>query len=135
MSTNLQDRFTAILSNPHASRTVIPVIFEILEKWSFSVEDQIIVLGLSEEKTLRDWRASPENVKLTFDLIERISYILGIFKSLEILLPDPQVADNWLSTPNDNPKFKGTAPKSSVLSGLISDLAAVRNFLKVQENT
>jgi len=61
--------------------------------------------------------------------------ILGIFKSLEILLPDPQMTDNWLSTPNDNYIFNGAAPKLSMLSGLIADLAAVRDFLDVQENT
>ena len=31
----------------------------------------------------------------------------GIFKALEILLPDPDIADRWLSTPNDNSFFNG----------------------------
>lgn len=45
------------------------------------------------------------------------------------------MTDNWLSTPNDNYIFNGAAPKLSMLSGLIADLAAVRDFLDVQENT
>jgi hypothetical protein len=71
---------------------------------------------------------------MTDDRIERISYILGIFKSLETLLPDPQIVDNWLSTPNDNFLFNGAPPKSRLLTCAIADLAAVRDFLTPQKN-
>lgn len=68
------------------------------------------------------------------DIIERISLILGIFKSLQILLPAPHLADAWLSSPNDSSVFNGAPPKSLLLSGAIDDLAAVRNFLSYEEN-
>lgn len=132
MTRNLSDEFIAIQSNPEVSGIVLPVIFEILSKWSFGVEDQMIVLGLSEEQALHYWKAHPEDVEMMPDLIERISYMLGIFKSLEVLLQDPQIADNWLSTPNDNKLFNGEPPKSLLLSGTLADLATVRNFLDTQ---
>ena len=53
------------------------------------------LLGLSNEKTLYNWKSQPEKAKLTRDLLERASYILGIYKSLQILLPDQVLADQW----------------------------------------
>jgi|TARA_R110001599_G_scaffold267834_2_gene468743 hypothetical protein len=134
MESSILARFTEIQSNPNASRVVLPVIFDIFTKWSLSMSSQLILLGLSEEKALRDCRETPEEVELSLDLIERISLILGIFKSLQILMPVPHLADAWLKTPNDGPVFNGAPPKSHLLSGEIADLAAVRNYLSYQEN-
>src|SRR6202030_3048382 len=39
----------------------------------------------------------------------RISYLVGIYKSLHILLPD-DLADGWVTQPNDNLLFRGQAP-------------------------
>jgi hypothetical protein len=77
-------------------------------------------------------RASQQKAKLTRDLLERASYILGIYKSLEVLLPDPKLADQWLATPNDNPLFNGTAPLDRLLAGQVVDLAVVRDFLDAE---
>ena len=90
------------------------------------------MLGLSNEKTLYNWKNHPEKAKLTRYLLERASYIFGIFKSLEILLPDSTLADRWLTTSNDNPVFNGTAPLDRVLAGQVTDLALVRNFLDAE---
>ena len=130
MPANRLDQLSAIQSNPEIGGVVLPAIFKILGLWSFSLQDQMIVLGLRDDRLLQDWKANPERVELTPDIIERISYILGIFRSLEILLPDPQIADNWLSTPNDHSVFNGALPKSRLLCGSIADLAVVRDFLQ-----
>ena len=93
------------------------------------------LLGLSNEKTLYNWKSQPETVRLTRDLLERASYILGIYKSLQILLPDEALADQWLSTPNDNPLFNGTAPLDRLLGGQVMDLAVVRDFLDTERGS
>lgn len=112
--------------------SLLPAIFNIFGRWSLTGAQQMALLGLSNEKTLYNWKSHPEKAKLTRDLLERASYILGIFKSLEILLPDPVLADRWLTTPNDNPVFSGTAPLDRVLAGQVTDLALVRNFLDAE---
>ena len=66
-------------------------------------------VGAQQREDLYNWKSQPGKAKLTRDLLERASYILGIYKSLEILLPDEGLADQWLATPNDNPLFNGTA--------------------------
>ncbi|MCB1690154.1 MAG: DUF2384 domain-containing protein [Halioglobus sp.] len=114
---------------PSVSSSLLPAIFTIFSQWRLTGAQQMTLLGLSNEKTLYNWKSRPEKAKLTRDLLERTSYILGIYKSLEILLPDEGLADQWLATPNDNPLFNGTAPLDRLLAGQVVDLAVVRNFL------
>ena len=114
------------------SSSLLPVIFNIFSQWGLTGAQQMILLGLSNKKTLYNWKRQPEKTKLTRDLLERTSYILGIYKSLEILLPDRALADQWLSSPNDNPLFNGAAPLDRLLAGQMVDLAVVRNFLNAE---
>ncbi len=114
------------------SSSLLPAIFTIFSQWHLTVTQQMTLLGLGNEKTLYNWKSQPKKAKLTRDLLERASYILGIYKSLQILLPDEALADQWLSTPNDNPLFNGTAPLDRLLADQVVDLAEVRNFLDAE---
>lgn len=111
---------------------LLPAIFNIFSQWRLTGAQQMTLLGLGNEKTLYNWKNQPEKAKLTRDMLERASYILGIYKSLQILLPDQALADRWLSKPNDNPLFNGTAPLDRLLAGQVVDLAVVRNFLDAE---
>ncbi len=119
---------------PGVTRALLPAIFAIFSQWRLTGAQQMTLLGLSNEKTLYNWKSRPEKAKLTRDLLERTSYILGIFKSLQVLLPDQALADEWLATPNDNPLFNGTAPLDRLLAGQVVDLAVVRNLLDAQRS-
>ena len=112
--------------------SLLPAIFKIFSHWRLTGAQQMTLLGLSNEKTLYNWKSQPVKAMLTLDLLERASYILGIYKSLQILLPDQALADQWLSTPNYNPLFNGTAPLDRLLAGQVVDLAVVRNFLDAE---
>jgi hypothetical protein len=92
----------------------------------------MILLGLSNEKTLYNWKSRPNKAKLSRDFLERASYILGIYRALQILFPDKECSDQWLHSPNDNPMFGGSAPMEKMLGGFVVDLAAVREFLDSQ---
>ena len=120
---------------PSVPRAVLPAIFNIFKLWHLTGAQQMILLGLSNEKTLYNWKKKPEKAKMSRDLLERASYILGIYKSLQILLPDPVLADRWLSTPNDNPLFNGTPPIDRLLAGHVTDLATVRNHLDAERGS
>ena len=71
---------------------MLPAIFNIFSQWRLTDAQQMTLLGLGNEKTLRNWKKQPEKVRLTRDMLQRASYILGIYKSLQILLPDPILA-------------------------------------------
>ena len=112
--------------------SMLPAIFNIFSLWCLTGAQQMTLLGLSNERTLYNWKSRPEKAMLTRDLLERASYILGIYKSLQILLPDQALADQWLYTPNYNPLFNGTAPLDRLLAGQVVDLAVIRNFLDAE---
>jgi Antitoxin Xre-like helix-turn-helix domain/Antitoxin Xre/MbcA/ParS C-terminal toxin-binding domain len=103
--------------------------FNIAQHWQLSSNQMQILLGLSVESTFYNWKKKPEQAILSNDLLERLSYIFGIYKALQILLPDPNIADNWLSLPNSHPLFNGSKPIERLLSGKIADLYVVRQYL------
>ncbi|WP_373007002.1 MbcA/ParS/Xre antitoxin family protein [Hyphomonas sp.] len=64
--------------------------------------------------------------------MERASYLLGIYRALQILFADEAQSDQWLHAPNDNPLFGGAAPIEKMLDGFVVDLAVVREHLDSQ---
>jgi hypothetical protein len=109
---------------------VLPGIFRLLgEEWRLNNEQQMRLLGLSSRQTLANWKKAPAGATLSRDLQERLSYLLGIYKSLRILFPDPELARGWLFSPNANRAFGGEPPMARLLNGLVVDLAFVRQFL------
>ncbi|MEH6501654.1 MAG: MbcA/ParS/Xre antitoxin family protein [Pseudoalteromonas distincta] len=126
MTTNLE----IIQQDSQTAKTALTAIFRILNMWHLTDTQQARLLGLHDEKALHNWRAHPESASISTDLIERASYILGIYKSLQILFPNPDNADRWLITCNDNPLFNGQAPIEHMMTGNITDLATVRRCLE-----
>ena len=64
--------------------------------------------------------------------LERISYILGIYKALQLLLPDTRAADEWIRRPNEAAVFGGRSALDRMLSGNVADLYIVRQYLDAQ---
>lgn len=109
---------------------ILPGIFRLLgEEWGLNNEQQMRLLGLSSRQTLANWKKAPAAATLSRDLQERLSYLLGIYKSLRILFPEQELGRRWLFSPNSNKAFAGEAPITRLLNGLVVDLAFVRQFL------
>lgn len=117
------------------SRVLLPSLFNIFKLWRLNGREQMALLGLTNEKTLYNWKRHPEKAQLTPDLIERASYLLGIYKSLQILFPTKENADRWLTNPNDNALFNGQPPMQRLLAGQVMDLATVRQHLDAVRGT
>ncbi len=115
-------------------KALLPALFNIFGHWGLTGKQQMVLLGLTNEKTLYNWKSQPEKAKLSKDTLERCSYLLGIYKSLQILLPDPELADACLTTPNDHAFFNATTPLSRMLAGQVIDLAEVRHFLDAERS-
>ncbi len=101
----------------------------IAEAWGLSVDEQIRLLGEPARSTFFAWRKAPEAAKLSRDTLERLSNLLGIYKSLQILLPDAAAADGWVRQPNTAPLFGGRSALDRMLAGNVVDLHAVRRYL------
>jgi hypothetical protein len=103
--------------------------FNIARDWNLSAEEQIVLLGSPSRSTFFKWKAAPETARLGRDTLERLSLLLGIYKALQILLPQPSAADTWIKRPNSAPPFGGRRALDRMLAGNISDLVAVRQYL------
>jgi len=101
----------------------------IAQAWELSVDEQLALLGEPPRSTFFAWRKQPEKATLPRDTLERLSNILGIYKSLQILLPDAAAADNWLRQPNTAAPFGGGTALARMLAGNVSDLNLVRRYL------
>jgi hypothetical protein len=100
--------------------------FLIMDSWGVSAEDARILLGAPAERTYYAWRAG-NAVRVPSDTLRRIGYVAGIYKALQILYSDPQLADSWVKRPNK--AFAGQSPLRRMCAGDVTDLAAVRDYL------
>jgi len=71
----------------------------IAQLWNLSIPEQLALLGIASRSTYFKWRKEP-HPRLPRDTLERLSYLLGIYKALQLLLPDTRAADEWLRRPN-----------------------------------
>jgi len=108
----------------------IKVFFNISLAWNLTDEEQIILLGSPNRLNFYQWKRDPSTARLSRDVLERISYILGIYKALQILFPDPIAADGWVNKPNSESMFNGGSAKQRILSGNVSDLRFLRQYLE-----
>ena len=103
-------------------------VFNIAQEWGLSDAELQVLLGVSGRSTFYRWKkdlsATPSP-----DLLDRLSYILGIYKALGILLPIREHALSWIKRPNNNPLFGGLRPLDRMLGGGIADLFLVRSHL------
>jgi hypothetical protein len=64
--------------------------------------------------------------------VYRLSYIFGIYKDLQMLVPNARLADAWATKPNDAPLFGGRAPIERMCDGDLTQLALVRRYLDAE---
>jgi hypothetical protein len=105
--------------------------FRLADVWNLRVAEQRKLLGDPAESTFYKWKRDQDG-NPGRDVIERISYLLGIFKALQILFPDPAQADAWLRKPNQAALFGGHSALERMLSGNVADLYVVRQYLDAQ---
>ncbi len=113
------------------SGPALRTFFRIAQLWNLSNDEQMILLGISARSTYYKWKKNTD-VVLSRDTLERISYILGIYKSLQILLPDKKLADEWIKRPNSAPLFDGRSALDLMMSGRVADLFIVRQYLDAE---
>jgi Protein of unknown function (DUF2384) len=103
----------------------------IADLWHLSIAEQLTLLGITSRSTYFKWRKEAQP-RLPRDTLERLSYLMGIYKALQLLLPDARAADEWIRRPNDAPQFGGKSALERMLSGNVVDLYTVRQYLDAQ---
>ncbi len=109
------------------SQSALKGFFRLTTAWNLRDEDARELLGGLSSSAFYDWKKNPDRL-LEVDRITRISYLLGIYKSLHILYGD-KLADEWVQLPNTNPIFAGRTPLAFMLGGGLLAMQSVRRLL------
>ena len=119
------------LNTGKVSAPALRTLFRIADAWKLSNKEVMVILGSPPRSTFYKWKQG-EQLILPHDVLERISYIFGIYSALQVLLPKPEAADEWIKKPNSAPLFGGRSALDRMLSGQVADLYVVRQYLDAQ---
>ncbi len=108
-------------------RSALRAFFNVATCWRVRDEDARALLGGISNGPYYAWKKQPERV-LDTDVLTRISYLLGIFKALNILYGE-KLADKWVRLPNTNRLFQGQTPLEYMVRGGMPAMQIVRRLL------
>jgi hypothetical protein len=114
-------------SDEQQAEAGLTAFFSIAAEWGLDTEQQRVLLGDPGRSTFFKWKKCKSG-HLSRDTLDRISYLLGIYKALHILFSD-QTSGEWLRNPNLDPIFNGQSPLDYLLTGSLVALADVRRYL------
>ena len=113
------------------SRIAAKAFFNLVKEWGLTNEQQIILLGSPSKATFHRWKKGAVK-EFSQDTLERISYLLGIYKALHIIFNRPEQANSWIHRDNQAELFAGKSALQYMLQGKISHLYEVRKYLDAQ---
>ena len=122
---------TEYLPTEKISGGALRTLFRIADAWQLNTKELMKLLGNPPRSTFYKWKQG-ETVALPHDVLERISYVFGIYSALQVLLPKPEAADAWIKKSNAAPLFGGKSALDRMLSGQVADLYVVRQYLDAQ---
>jgi uncharacterized protein (DUF2384 family) len=111
------------------SQSAVDGFFAIVDKWGIPMERAGELLGGMPRSTVYKLKSAAGTLRQ--DELTRISYIVGIYKALHILLPD-ELADRWITQPNDNLLFRGQTPVDYMMRAGIPGLQQVRSLVDAE---
>ena len=109
------------------SAGALQAFFNIMTRWRIRDEDARKLLGGIGNSTYYLYKKNQERV-LDQDRLTRISYLVGIFKALNIL-HGQSLADKWVNLPNRNRIFRGQTPLAYMVKGGAPAMQIVRRLL------
>jgi hypothetical protein len=111
---------------PQKVAAALRAFFRIAAAWGLSNEQARVLLGRPARSTFYKWKRGDAQA-VPYDTVRRVSYVLGIYKALQILFKVPAQADAWPARPSAD--FGGGSALARMLGGDVTDLAAVRRYL------
>jgi uncharacterized protein (DUF2384 family) len=109
------------------SPAAIEAFFKIIELWDLKNEDAMALLGGLSHGRFYELKKTHKGL-LTQDELTRISLLIGIFKSLNILF-SRKLANQWISRPNSNPLFSNSSPLWLLAHSGMPAMMVVRRLL------
>ena len=121
---------TVNLQSAAAAEAALRTFWRLAQAWHLSLNEQLTLLGVGRT-TLYQWKQGKVG-PLDRHVLERLSYLFGIYAALQVLLPVPERANEWIRKPNTAPLLGGQSALSRMLGGQVADLFVVRQYLDAQ---
>src|SRR5262245_6619808 len=109
------------------SPSAIKAFFNIMQTWQVRDEDARALLGGTSNGQFYEMKKNAKRI-LDADRLTRISYLIGIFKALNILYSE-SLANAWMQRPNTNRIFGGQTPLAYVIKGGLPAMQTVRRLV------
>jgi hypothetical protein len=110
------------------SASGLKALFNIAECWKLRSEDVRELLGGVANGSYFEMKRNPGAKVLDADQMLRVSYLIGIFKALNIL-HSRQLADEWVRLSNSNRIFGGRTPLEYMIRGGVPAMQTLRRLL------
>ncbi len=120
--------FNSIEERERLSGPALIGFFNMMKAWNVRDEDARILLGGVTNGPYYDMKKHPQRKVLEVDRMYRVSYLLGIFKALNILHGE-KLADRWVQLPNSNAMLAGKTPLQYMIEGGLPAMQNVRRLL------
>ena len=118
------------LQSAAAAEAALRTFWRLADAWQLSPAEQKTLLGVGRT-TFYQWRQGKVG-PLDRHVLERLSYLFGIHAALQVLLPVPERANQWVRKPNAAPFLGGASAIDRMLGGQVADLFVVRQYLDAQ---
>jgi uncharacterized protein (DUF2384 family) len=119
------------LADPATRRRLSPAAIEaflkVMDLWEMKNEQAMALLGGISNGKFHEMKKTRKAV-LTQDELTRVSYLIGIFKALNILF-SRKLANQWVRLANMNPMFKGASPLEVMVRSGMPAMMETRRLL------
>jgi hypothetical protein len=110
------------------SAPALKAFFKLMRRWQVRDEDARLLLGGVSNGPYYQMKKDPGVRTLDADELLRVSYLLGIFRALNILHSE-RLADQWPKLPNSNRILHGLSPLEYMKKGGAPAMQNVRRLL------
>lgn len=111
-------------------QVALAAVFKMLKLWGCSSTDEMTLLGGVPKSTLHKMKSEPGKVRVSSDLLERLSYLLNIKMLLTTKFDNSENQYGFMKMINHNAPFNGIAPLSyAVTTGTVVSLHTVSAHL------
>ncbi|MEI8623594.1 DUF2384 domain-containing protein [Pseudoalteromonas sp. B137] len=117
------------IKSEQVAQVALKTFFNIMFEWNVTEAQKMALLGSPSPETFKDWQLN-ESLSLSAETLERISYIITIYKNLGLLFPKREQANAWVH--KSNKAFGGASVLCFLSSGSLNQLHEVCVYLNSQ---
>lgn len=118
------------LKSENINKAALQVFFNISGLWGLNENQEKLLLGNPDERKFVTWKHEKSEEYLDEEVLLRVSYIMGIYKSLNELLPTKEAANSWIHQNNSASLFDGKSALEKILKGDMNDMIELNDYLK-----